>query len=73
VLERPEYRWPDTQRADLERMAASGARRFCVSDALPYAVYPWPKTLFWTWIALAAAMALAVSVTPYLIAREAVD
>lgn len=49
------HRWPAEQRAALARLAEGDGRPY-VSDAEPYPIYAWSKTVFW----LAAALAIAV-------------
>ena len=67
VLDMPTYvsrtgfRWPAEQRADVERRAQDDGRAY-VSDAEPYPISVWPKSRFWTVIALALALGIGLSV-----------
>ena len=68
VLEVPSYlghagfRWPAAQRLDAESRSGRNHSLY-VSDAEPYALYTWPKSIFWM-------MCFAVVAGLILLARE---
>ena len=68
VLDTPTYegrqghRWPQEQRADAEARVTPNLRSSAyVSDAYPYRIYTWPKTLFWTIVAAIAVVLIAAA------------
>ena len=70
VLDTPTYvspagfRWPAEQRVDVERRVQDDGRPY-VSDAEPYPIFVWPKSRFWTVIALAIAVGIGLCVVAH--------
>jgi hypothetical protein len=56
------HRWPDAQRADAQARVAAGPSEPYVSQAYPYQLYVWPRTLYWTCVLLIVA---ALAIPPF--------